>query len=88
MIFYPHDKSQPKADITTVKLHINSTISTGARYACIDIKNMYLNSTMKEPECMLIEAKYILQEFIKEYKLHNKIHNVKIYVHVNKGMHG
>ena len=43
---------------------------------------------MKEPECMLIEAKYILQEFIKEYKLHNKIHNVKIYVHVNKGMHG
>ena len=87
LIFYPHNKSQPTADITTVKLHINITIFTpGARYACIDIKNMYLNFTMKEPEYMFIEANYIPQKFIKEYKLHDKIHNGKIIVRINKGM--
>ena len=89
LIFYPHDKSQPTADITTVKLHINSTISTpGARYACIDIKNMYLNSHMKEPEFMFIDVKYIPQEFMDEYELHDKVHNGKIYVKINKGMYG
>ena len=42
-IHYPFDKSQPTADLSTIKLHLNSTISTpNARYACIDIKNMYL----------------------------------------------
>ena len=43
---------------------------------------------MKEPEYMFIEAKYIPQEFIKEYKLHDKIHNCKIYVRMNKGIYG
>ena len=89
LIFYPYDKSLPTADITTVKLHINSTISTSdTRYACIHIKNMYLNSTMKEPEYMFIEAKYIPQEFIQEYKLHDKIHNGKIFLLINKGIYG
>ena len=89
LMFYPHDKSQPTADITTVKLHINSTIFTpGVRYTCIDIKNMYLNFTMKEPEYMFIEAKYIPQEFIEENKLYDKIHNDKIYVRIIKSMFG
>ena len=89
LIFYPHDKSQPTADITTVKLHINSTISTpGARYAGIDIKNMYLNSTMKEPEFMFIDVKYIPQEFMAEYQLQDKVQNGKIYIKINKGMYG
>ena len=39
LIYYPHDKSQPTADITTIKLHLNSVLSTpGAKYACLDIK--------------------------------------------------
>ena len=43
---------------------------------------------MKEPEYVFIEAKYIPQEFIEEYKLHDKFHNGKIHVRNNKGMYG
>ena len=89
LIIYPFDKSQPTADLNTVKLHINSTISTpGARYACLDIKNMCLHSFMAEPEFMFIDAKLIPKEFLDEYDLHPKIHNGKIYVRINKGMYG
>ena len=89
LIYYPHDKSQPTADLNTVKLHINSTISTpNARYACLDIKNMYLNSTMQDPEFMFLDVKMVPQEFINEYNLQDKIHNGKIYVQINKGMYG
>ena len=89
LIIYPYDRSQPTADLNTVKMHINSTISTpGARYACLDIKNMYLHSFMQDPEYMFIETKLIPQEFIEEYNLQDKIHNGKIYVKINKGMYG
>ena len=89
LIFYPHDKSQPAADLNTVKLHINSTISTpGARYACLDIKNMYLNSLMDEPEFMFIDVRYVPKAFMDEYNLHDKVHNGKLYVQINKGMYG
>ena len=89
LIYYPFDKSQPTADITTVKLHLNSTISTpGARYACLDIKNMYLMSVMKDFEYMFIEASLIPKEFLDEYNLHDKIHNGKIYIRIKRGMYG
>ena len=89
LIYYPFDKSQPTADLTTVKLHINSVISTpGARYACLDIKNMYLQSLMEEPEFMFIYANLIPKEFIEEYDLEDYIHEGKIYLQINKGMYG
>ena len=89
MIYYPHDKSQPTADLKTVKLHINSTISTSnAHYACLDFKNMYLNSTMADPEYMFLDICVIPQAFIDKYNLQDKIHNGKIYVKTNKGMYG
>ena len=88
-IFYPHDKSQPTADLTTVKLHINSTISTpGAKYVGIDIKNMYLMSIMQEAEYMFIHANLVPKEFLDEYNLHDHIHNGKLYIKINKGMYG
>ena len=89
LIHYPYDKSQPTADLTTVKLHLNNTISTpNARYACLDIKNMYLMSIMQEAEYMFIDAVLVPQDFIDEYQLHNKIHNGKIYIKIKKGMYG
>ena len=89
LIYYPFDKSQPTADLTTVKLHINSVISTrNARYACLDIKNMYLNSDMDEPEYMFIYANLIPPEFMDEYNLHDFVHDGKVYLQINKGMYG
>ena len=86
-VHYPHDKSQPVADLTTIKIHINSTISTkGARYACLDIKNMYLMSSMPKCEYMFIHRSLIPQEFIDEYDLESKFHNDKLYIKIKKGM--
>ena len=89
LIHYPWDKSQPTADLTTVKMHINSTISTpGANYACLDIKNMYLMSLMQNAEYMFIEEKLVPQQFIEEYKLQNIIQNGKLYMKIKRGMYG
>ncbi len=89
LVFYPWDKSQPTADLPTVKLHINSTISTpGAKYMCLDIKNMYLQSTMPKPEYLGIPVKLIPPEFIEEYNLHHLIYNDMLYVRIDKGMYG
>ena len=42
---YPNDVSTDTAGLETIKLHWNSVISTrGARYMCMDIGNMYLNT--------------------------------------------
>ncbi len=41
----------PTADLTLVKVHLNSVISTlGARYMTVDIKNFYLNTPMARYE--------------------------------------
>jgi hypothetical protein len=89
LIHYPHDKSQPTADLSTVKLHINSTISTpGAKYLCLDIKNMYLMSQMPDAEYMFIPVDLIPDEFMKEYDLYDKVHNGKIFMKIIKGMYG
>ena len=45
MINYPGDCATPTADLLTVKLLINSTISAlGAKFYTVDIKNFYLNT--------------------------------------------
>ncbi len=46
-IHYPSDAGTPTADLFTVKLLINSIISTkGARFMTMDIKDFYLNTPM------------------------------------------
>ncbi len=43
----------PTVDMVTVKLHLNSVISTkGAQYCTIDLKGFYLNTPMAHPEYM------------------------------------
>ena len=46
-ITYPGDCSTPTVDMVTVKIHLNSVISTkNARYCTIDLKDFYLNTPM------------------------------------------
>jgi hypothetical protein len=48
---YPGDVGTPTADLTLVKMHLNSVISTrGARYMTLDVKNFYLNTPMARYE--------------------------------------
>ena len=89
LIDYPHDVSAPTADISTVKLHLNSTISDPtAKYMCIDIKNMYLMSEMEDCEYMYIPLELIPDNFMNEYNLWDKVHNNRVYLRIKKGMYG
>jgi hypothetical protein len=60
LIDYPGVTSTPGAEITTVKLLVNSTISTpGARFMCTDAKDFYLNTVMHRKEYMWIPISLI-----------------------------
>ena len=54
-INYPFEVAMPTADLLTVKLLINSVISTeGARFCSVDIKNLYLCRPLKQYEYMYV----------------------------------
>ena len=89
-INYPDDCGAPTADMLTVKLLLNSVISTkGARFMTIDIKDFYLNTPMKRFEYMRLKMKELPQDFIDEYNLQDKA-TPDGYVHleIRKGMYG
>ena len=61
--------STETASLETIKIHLNSTISTkNPKYAAADIGNFYTNSKFDSPEYMRIHHSLIPQEIIKEYK--------------------
>ena len=50
-LHYPGDCGTPTVDLLTVKLLLNSVISTaGARFMTIDIKDFYLNTLMPQAQ--------------------------------------
>jgi hypothetical protein len=52
----PGDWGTPTVDMVTVKLHLNSVISTkGACYCTIDLKDFYLMTPMTRPEYMYMK---------------------------------
>ncbi len=53
---YPGNAGTPTANLLTVKLLINSTISTtGAKFMTMDIKDFYLNTPMAQYEYMRLK---------------------------------
>ena len=80
----------PTADLLTVKLLINSVISTpGARFFTMDIKNFYLCMPMSRYEYMQLKLLDMPEDVIAHYKLRN-IATPDGYVHckIRKGMYG
>jgi hypothetical protein len=70
-INYPEDVGTPTADMTLIKMMLNSVISTrGAKFVMVDIKEFYLNTPMKRYEYMHIKITDIPLEIIEEYKMH------------------
>ena len=66
----PGDLSTRTAELTTSKILWNTVLSTkDVRYACIDIKNMYLQTLLKVYKYMRIPQKLVLQAIIGEYGL-------------------
>ena len=58
------------ADLTTCKLHMNGVVSTpGARFVGGDVKDFYLNTTLKKKRYGKVGAKYIPEERIIKHDL-------------------
>ena len=87
LIDYEVDLRTPTAEINTLNLIINSTISTpGSRYMCCDIKNFYLVRPLISYEHIKIPIDILPEEIIKEYNLMNITHNWYIYCEIWREM--
>ena len=80
----------PTADMITVKILLNSVISTpGARFANADISNFYLMTPLKRPEYIRMKMSDIPEEIIIEYKLRDIVStDGAIYIMAIRGMYG
>ena len=89
-INYPGNCGTPTADMLTVKMLLNSIISTkGAKFMSIDIKNFYLNTPMARYKYMRLKIVELPQDFIDEYKLHDKTTKYGyLYLEIPRGMYG
>ena len=65
---YAGDTATQCTSLTTAKKILNSTISTpGARFGCIDIKNMYYGTPMNNFKYMKIKQSEIPPDIIAHY---------------------
>ena len=82
--------SAPTASVTTAKCFFISVVSTpGERCLLADIKIIYLNNVLRDPEFMRIYLKTIPQEIVDAYNLTALVDNQGwIYMRIKKGMYG
>jgi hypothetical protein len=70
LVNYPGDVGTRTADLLTVKLLLNSVISTpGAKFMSLDISNFYLMTPMERYEYVRMNLDDFPEEIIEEYKL-------------------
>jgi hypothetical protein len=88
-VHYPGNAGTPTANLLTVKLLINSTISTmGAKFMTMDIKDFYLNTPMAHYKYMRLQLSDIPAKVIE----HNKLNEIAtpnryVYCKIQKGMY-
>ena len=86
---YQGDVTTCTADLTTIKMHLNSTISTpDAKFMRLDLKNFYLNTPLDEHMFAHLAIKYIPKQFMDEYNIWDLVVNGYVYMEVMKGMYG
>ena len=84
------DCGTPTANLLTVKLLLNSVISTpGAKFMAIDIKDFYLNTPLHRPEYLRMKLNHFPDDVIAHYGLKEKV-DAKGFVYVKcvRGMYG
>ena len=65
-IKYPRYCGTPMADLITVKLFLNRSISMlGSKFVTLDIKNFYLNTPMAKYKYIQLKLNSFLEYFIK-----------------------
>ena len=63
--------------MTDTKFLLNSVVSNaadGARFASMDFKDMFLNTSMDRPEYMKVQLKCFPSDIIRCYNLQDKVH--------------
>jgi hypothetical protein len=90
LIDFPGDKSTRAADLITVKCLFNNVVSTpGARAACIDIKDFYLNNLLPDAEYVRFRREDIPLDIWTQYQLDQYVtKDGYVYARVDKGMYG
>ncbi len=86
----PSNAGTPTANLLTVKILINSIISTaGAKFMTMDIKDFYLNTPMASYKYMRLCIADMPEDIIKHYNLRDKATlNGYVYCEIQKGMYG
>ena len=89
-IHYPGDCGTPTADLLTVKIMLNSVISTPrAKFMMMDLKFFYLNSSMIRYKYHWLYMSNTSDDVIQHYQLQQKAtDNRYIHVEIRKGMYG
>jgi hypothetical protein len=89
-VHYPFDAGTPTANLLTVKLLINSVISTpGRRFFTMDIKNFYLCMPMSQYEYMRLKLSDTPEGVIEHYKLRDiATPEGYDYCEIRQGMYG
>ena len=84
LVNYPGDCRTPTVDLLTVKLLLNSIISTSnTNFMTLNLKDFYLMTPMKRCKYFRMKLKLFLQDIIAEYKLTNKVdHNRNMHCEV------
>ena len=90
LLEYNGKTSTETASLETIKIHLNSTISTkNAKYVAADIGNFYTNSKLDSPEYMRIHLSLIPQEIIEEYNAMEFVDiDGYVYVEITGAMYG
>jgi hypothetical protein len=86
---YSGDVSTSMADITTLKILINSILSTeDAAMMLMDIKNYYLDTPLPRFEYMKMVLSHFPEEIIQKYNLNALAVDGWVYIEIRKGMYG
>ena len=89
-INYPGKVGTPTCSMLTVKLLLNSIVSTpGAKFFTMDIKNFYLMTPLKRREYVRLNMSDMPADVIEHYKLQeNATPEGSIFVSIKRGMYG
>ncbi len=89
-VHYPSNGGTPTSNLLTVKLLINSIISTpGAKFFTMDIKDFYLNTSMARYKYMCLKLSNMPEVVIAHYKLLDvATPDGYVYCEIQKGIYG
>jgi hypothetical protein len=89
MLDYSGDVATSTADITTLKILINITLSTAdAAMMIMDIKNYYLGTPLPRFEYMKMLLSRFPEEIVAKYNLEALAVDGWLYIEIRKGMYG